>query len=135
MTNSPQTTLPSSSSQPFGFGYALMSPRPRSFTRALLHASGEQFAKRFQHDLPCPVLARKIIRYACRANHLYESARLTRQEGRLAIVTNARWDAVDAAAFGVQGSCRAGLPVSDMPACRRTALTRTAKPRGPGIRC
>jgi uncharacterized protein YbjT (DUF2867 family) len=28
MTNSPQTTLPSSSSQPFGFGYALMSPRP-----------------------------------------------------------------------------------------------------------
>ena len=27
MTNSPQTTLPSSSSQPFGFGYALMSPR------------------------------------------------------------------------------------------------------------
>ena len=29
MTNSPQTTLPSSSSQPFGFGSALMSPRPR----------------------------------------------------------------------------------------------------------
>jgi transposase len=29
MTNSPRTTLPSSSSQPFGFGYALMSPRPR----------------------------------------------------------------------------------------------------------
>ena len=30
MTNSPQTTLPSSSSQPFGFGYALLSPRPSS---------------------------------------------------------------------------------------------------------
>jgi transposase len=28
MTNSPPTTSPSSSSQPFGFGYALMSPRP-----------------------------------------------------------------------------------------------------------
>src|SRR3977135_3568163 len=30
MTNSRPTTLPSSSSQPFGFGYALMSPRPSS---------------------------------------------------------------------------------------------------------
>src|SRR5215212_1394765 len=28
MTNSRPTTSPSSSSQPFGFGYALMSPRP-----------------------------------------------------------------------------------------------------------
>jgi hypothetical protein len=47
-------------------------------THALLDAAGEQFAERFQRDLPCPVLARKIIRYARRANHLYKSARLTR---------------------------------------------------------
>src|ERR1700722_9909408 len=30
MTNSPPTTLPSSTSQPFGFCYALMSPRPNT---------------------------------------------------------------------------------------------------------
>ena len=44
MTNSPQTTLPSSSSQPFAFGYALMSPRPStgqswSWTAALMVTS------------------------------------------------------------------------------------------------
>ena len=35
MTNSPHTALPSSSSQPFGFGYALMSPRPRRAAQAV----------------------------------------------------------------------------------------------------
>ena len=39
---------------------------------------------------------RKIFRFGRRANQWFLSARLTRQEGRLAIVTNARWDAVDA---------------------------------------
>jgi hypothetical protein len=34
--------------------------------------------------------------HARRANQRYQFARLTRQEGRLAIVTNVRWDAVDA---------------------------------------
>jgi hypothetical protein len=38
----------------------------------------------------------KIFRFCCRANQWLNSARLTRQEGRLAIVTNVRWDAVDA---------------------------------------
>jgi hypothetical protein len=33
-----------------------------------------------------------------RANQFYQLARLTREEGRIAIVTNAGWDAVDAAA-------------------------------------
>src|SRR4051794_8841384 len=36
MTNSRPTTSPSSSSQPFGFGYALMSPRPRSAKRLIV---------------------------------------------------------------------------------------------------
>src|SRR4029077_8019162 len=43
----------------------------------------------------CPALSRKIFRLTRRANQRYDSARLTRQEGR-AHVTNARWDAVDA---------------------------------------
>src|SRR5258707_13644600 len=38
---------------------------------------------------------RKIFRFGRRANQWFLSARLTRQEGRLAIVTNARSDAVD----------------------------------------
>ena len=43
----------------------------------------------------CPALFQKIFRLTRRANQRYDSARLTRQEGR-AHVTNARWDAVDA---------------------------------------
>jgi hypothetical protein len=38
----------------------------------------------------------KIFRFRRRANQWFDSARLTRQEGRIAIVTNVRWDAVDA---------------------------------------
>ena len=44
----------------------------------------------------CPAPRAKIFRFRRRANQWFLSARLTRQEGRLAIVTNARWDAVDA---------------------------------------
>jgi hypothetical protein len=49
-----------------------------------------------QRDLACPVLTPKIFRLTRRANQRYQLARLTREEGRLAIVTNVRWDAVDA---------------------------------------
>jgi hypothetical protein len=38
----------------------------------------------------CPVLPRKIFHLTRRANQRYYFARLTRQEGRLAIVTNVR---------------------------------------------
>ena len=44
MTNSPQTTLPSSSSQPFGFGYALMSPRPSPKFASLATATQPLFS-------------------------------------------------------------------------------------------
>jgi hypothetical protein len=45
----------------------------------------------------CDKLTRRVkFRFSRRANHSYIFARLTRQEGRIAIVTNARWDAVDA---------------------------------------
>jgi len=50
------------------------------------------------------------------------------------IVTNAGWDAVDAAASGVKWNRRAGLPWATTSR-RRTALKRTAKPCGPGTRC
>jgi hypothetical protein len=50
----------------------------------------------FQRDSICPVPRAKKFRFRRRANQWLLSARLTRQEGRLAIVTNVRWDAVDA---------------------------------------
>jgi hypothetical protein len=53
-------------------------------------------------------------------------------EGRIAIVTDAGRDAVDAAALkhamGLQGGVQ---PVSDRGACRREMLLRTAKSCGP----
>jgi hypothetical protein len=44
----------------------------------------------------CQAPESKIFRFRRRANQRHESARLTRQEGRIMIVTNVRWDAVDA---------------------------------------
>ena len=43
-------------------------------------------------------------------------------EGRFANVTNAGWDAMDATASGAQGIAGRIEPVSDRPACGRTAL-------------
>ena len=59
--------------------------------------------------------SRKNIPLTRRANQRYQLARLTRQEGRLAIVTNARWDAVD-----------------EVAAADERSLSRTAKSCGPG---
>jgi hypothetical protein len=54
-------------------------------------------------------------------------------EGRIAIVTDAGWDAVDAAAFCARSDRRAGSyePVSDHRVCGREMLQRTAKSCGP----
>jgi hypothetical protein len=54
-------------------------------------------------------------------------------EGRIAIVTDAGWDAVDAAASCARGDRRAGsyVPVSGHQASRREMLQRTAKSCGP----
>jgi hypothetical protein len=59
-------------------------------------ARRKKIAERCQRDLACPVMSQKIFHLSRRANQRYNLARLTRQEGRLAIVTNVRWDAVDA---------------------------------------
>src|SRR5882724_2569984 len=66
----------------------------------------------------CDKLARRAkFRLTRRANRWPNSARLTRQEGRIMIVTNAGWDAVDAAASARKVSQGESL-VSDQPACR-----------------
>jgi hypothetical protein len=53
-------------------------------------------ARRANQSIGCRALPSKIFRLTRRANQRYQLARLTREEGRLAIVTNVRWDAVDA---------------------------------------
>jgi hypothetical protein len=40
----------------------------------LMRARIDDFPQRHQADLPCPVLARKIFRFARRANHNYKLA-------------------------------------------------------------
>jgi hypothetical protein len=70
---------------------------PRPAARAVCSC---EFVEPVQSDLPCPVPSEKIYRYARRANHLYKLARPIPKEGRIAIVTDAGWDAVDAAASG-----------------------------------
>src|SRR5260370_32857126 len=49
--------------------------------------------RRANHPKPCPARFGKIFRLTRRANQCFRSARLTRLEGRLAIVTDAPWDA------------------------------------------
>ena len=63
---------------------------------ALAFAPKIEFLEAFQTDLACPVLFEKIFRFARRANHLYKPARLVSKVGRLAIVTDAGRDAMDA---------------------------------------
>jgi hypothetical protein len=81
-----------------------MSIRLGHFTRSL-RSVGSVWCDAKVIDCPtgkspkvCPALSGKIFPLPCRANHGHDSARLTRQEGRIAIVTNAGEDAVDAAA-------------------------------------
>jgi hypothetical protein len=70
----------------------------------------------------CPAPLTKIFRLTRRANHLYKFAPSHPRRGGSRVVTNARWDAMDATASGAQWDRRAGLPVSDRPARGRTTL-------------
>jgi hypothetical protein len=73
--------------------------------------SGNFFWAGLQNDFNviCPVQSPrlKIFRLTRRANHRYDSRRLTRTRG-VAHVTNARWDAVDATASGAQMESQGG---------------------------
>ena len=71
---------------------------------------------------PCPAPSRKIFRLTRRANQRYQLAPSHPRRGGSRVVTNARWDAMDATASGAQWDRRAGLPVSDRPARGRTTL-------------
>jgi hypothetical protein len=64
-----------------------------------LHAQTARRANQTaRRQIACPALIRKIFRFAPDPNQIYIHCRLVPIEGRLAIVTNAGRDAVDAAA-------------------------------------
>jgi hypothetical protein len=52
--------------------------------------------------LPRPVPSEKTNFFSITPNQNYNSRRLVPHEGRIAIVTDAGWDVVDAAASGAQ---------------------------------
>jgi hypothetical protein len=80
-------------------------------------------------DLPCPALSSKIFSFPPDPNHLHVRRRPTPHEGRIAIVTDAGRDAVDAAASGARSDRRAGShePVSDQSAQTNGAASGFAK--------
>ena len=82
-------------------------PASKSVARKL------RFGQAFQRDLGRPVCCAEINRSACRANHRYNLSPSHPSEGRFAIVTDAGWDAVDAAASGAKRVRRAVSPVSE----------------------
>ena len=79
----------------------------------------------------------KIFCFSPGPNHPHISRRLIPMRGVSRSSRTLGWDAVDAAASGAQRHGRAGWRKACEPstARRRTKLTRTAKPCGPGTRC
>src|SRR5450631_3604147 len=77
-----------------------------------------EFVETNQSDLGSPVPFAKIFRFTRRANHLYKFAHPTPQEGRIMIVTNAGWVAVDAAAFCARWDRRAGRKTCERSTAR-----------------
>jgi hypothetical protein len=69
-----------------------------------------QLPEQIQTDLGRPALVEKISSFRRRANQFYQLAPSHPPGGALAIVTNAGWDAVDAAASARKCVHRAGLP-------------------------
>jgi hypothetical protein len=65
-----------------------------------------------QADLGCPVLIAKKILFPLDPNQIHIPYRLVPHEGRIAIVTDAGRDAVDAAASGDVRGWQGGFPVS-----------------------
>ena len=110
-------------------------PRPmRSIV--FLAAPSAEFPEPNQTDPTRPAPSEKTFRYRRRANHRYPFGHPPRQEGRIAIVTDAGLDAVDAAASGAMVVAGRVLPVSDRALRRRPALQgpspgfRSASPIG-----
>ena len=81
-----------------------MSTRPKSrFALSLQIYAKRRFVKADQSDLPCPVRFAKTFPFQLWPNQIYIPRRLVPLEGRIAIVTDAGWDVVDAAASGAIG--------------------------------
>jgi hypothetical protein len=74
---------------------------------ALTVAATDWIVERNQADLPRPVPSAKIFSFAADPNHFYIPCRLVPKQGRIAIVTDAGRDAVDARVSGAQGNRRA----------------------------
>jgi hypothetical protein len=103
--------------------------RVRSYGLSIARTSPEVWLKITTENCPtgksvktCPAPFAKIFRLTRRANHLYKLAPSHPMRGGSRVVTNARWDAMDATASGAQYDRRAGLPVSDRPVRGRTTL-------------
>ena len=79
--------------------------------------------------------SRKIFRFLVGQISAINSPHPFPQEGRIAIVTNAGWDAVDAAASARKVVAGRGSTRERSGRAGRTALLRTAKPCGPDTRC
>src|SRR5712692_7395267 len=80
--------------------------------------------RRANHRLSCPAPFAKIFRFRPDPNQIHNSRRLVPHEGRIAIVTDAGRDAVDAAASGDARGWQGGStrPVSEGMARWRTML-------------
>src|SRR5450432_1015288 len=77
----------------------------------------------------------KIFSFRFDPNHFYIFP-VHPTEGRIAIVTDAGLDAVDARALGTQLQSQGEMNlVSEMRRARRRRFSRTVKPCGPGTRC
>ena len=81
-----------------------------------------------------PVVLENIYFFSFTPNQWLFPRVPSRQEGRIAIVTNARRDVVDAAASARKVDAGRGKLVSGSRRAGRTALMRTAKPCGSGTR-
>jgi hypothetical protein len=62
------------------------------------------FVERDQSDLGRPAPFKKIFLFSADPNHFYIRSRLAPLEGRIAIVTDAGWDAVDAGGAKDEGA-------------------------------
>jgi len=77
-----------------------------------------EFVEPDQHDLPCPVPFAKIFLFSADPNQLHIPSRLVPKEGRIAIVTDAGRDAVDARVSGAQWQSQGEMNlVSDQLVC------------------
>src|SRR4029077_18612681 len=83
----------------------------------------------------CPAPSKKIFRLCRRANQRFDSARLTREEGRVAIVTKRGLRCGGRGSAGAQGNRRAGVSRERYPSRMTAAPKRTAKSCGPDTRC